>query len=48
MKLKTVVLIEARMNSSRLPGKVIKNLGKNTVIGVLIDRVKEQKILIIL
>lgn len=43
MKLKTVVLIEARMNSSRLPGKVIKNLGKNTVIGVLIDRVKRAK-----
>jgi spore coat polysaccharide biosynthesis protein SpsF len=43
MKYKTVALIEARMNSSRLPGKVIKKLGQDSVIGVLIERVKKAK-----
>ena len=41
--MKTIAFIEARMNSSRLPGKVIKKLGYDTVIGVLIDRVKKAK-----
>ena len=43
MKKKVIVLIEARMNSTRLPGKVIKNLGHDSVIGVLLERVKQIK-----
>ena len=41
MKKKVIVFVEARMNSTRLPGKVVKNLGQDSVIGVLIERLKK-------
>lgn len=34
----TVATIEARMTSSRLPGKMAMRLGGDTVLGVLVDR----------
>ena len=40
---KTVAIIEARMNSSRLPGKVLLKLGKFNIIDILIKRVKKSK-----
>jgi spore coat polysaccharide biosynthesis protein SpsF len=36
-----VATIEARMTSSRLPGKMAMPLGNSTVLGVLIDRLKQ-------
>ena len=44
-KIKIVATIEARMNSTRLPGKVMKKFGKHPMLGVLIDRlIKSKKI----
>ena len=44
-KIKIVATIEARMNSVRLPGKVMKKFGKHPMLGVLIDRlIKSKKI----
>ena len=37
---KVVATIEARMGSSRLPGKVLKPFYKSTVLGFMIDRLK--------
>lgn len=37
---KVVVSIEARMSSSRLPGKMLMNIGNKTVIQHLIDRLR--------
>lgn len=39
--MKTVAIIQARMGSSRLPGKVMKTLGDKTVLAHVIDRVKQ-------
>lgn len=38
--MKTVAIIQARMGSTRLPGKVMKNLGGKTVLNQVIARVK--------
>jgi len=35
---RTVAIIQARMGSTRLPGKVLMKMGKSTVLGYLIDR----------
>lgn len=45
MTIKTVgAIVQARMGSTRLPGKVLKNLSKNdSVLGVLIKRLKISK-----
>jgi len=40
---KTVVIIQARMNSSRLPGKVLRDLGGRTVLAHVIERCKAIK-----
>lgn len=40
---KIFVLIQARMGSKRLPGKVLKKIGGNALIGILLDRLKESK-----
>jgi len=40
---KTVLIIQARMNSQRLPGKVLLPLANTTVLGVLLERVKAAK-----
>ena len=41
MKKNVLALIEARMGSSRLKGKVLKKLGKTTVLDLLVKRVKK-------
>ncbi len=40
---KIVATIEARMTSSRLPGKVLKNLGGRPALQLLIERLKRSK-----
>ena len=43
-KVKFLVTIEARMNSTRLPGKVCLELEKSkTVLSILIDRIRKSK-----
>lgn len=39
--MKTVAIIQARMGSTRLPGKVMKKLKDKTVLGHVINRIKE-------
>jgi spore coat polysaccharide biosynthesis protein SpsF len=41
--MKTVAIIQARMGSSRLPGKVLRKLGDQTVLAHVIDRVRVAK-----
>lgn len=41
--MKTVAIIQARMGSSRLPGKVLRKLGNQTVLAHVIERVKVAK-----
>ncbi len=36
--MKTVIVLQARMGSSRLPGKVLRDLGGTTVLDLMIDR----------
>ena len=43
MSKKVGCIIEARMGSSRLPGKVLKKINNKTVIELLIERVKKVK-----
>ncbi|WP_425449713.1 cytidylyltransferase domain-containing protein [Dethiothermospora halolimnae] len=42
---KIVCIIQARMGSTRLPGKVIKKLSGKTVLSHVIDRVKQSKLI---
>lgn len=42
-KIKIISTIEARMNSSRLPGKVMRKLGKLNLLECLISRLKKSK-----
>lgn len=42
--MKTSVIIQARMGSTRLPGKILKKMGDNdTVLSVMLDRLKYAK-----
>ncbi len=43
--MKIVASIEARMGSSRLPGKVLKNFGEETTLSLLVKRLKTCKFL---
>ena len=43
--MKIVASIEARMGSSRLPGKVLKNFGEETTLSLLVKRLKTCKLL---
>jgi len=43
MKKKISIIVEARMNSTRLPGKVLKNIIGKTVIELLLNRLKSIK-----
>jgi spore coat polysaccharide biosynthesis protein SpsF len=38
---KTTIILQARMNSNRLPGKVMKLIGGVPMIGILIERLKK-------
>jgi len=42
---KTVCIIQARMGSSRLPGKVLRPLGNKTVLGNVIHRIQKCKLI---
>lgn len=42
------IILQARMNSERLPGKVMMHAGGRPMIGILIDRIKEAGIPILL
>ena len=45
MKNKISVIIQARMNSSRLPGKVLKKILNKPLIEFLIERVSMSKLI---
>ena len=40
-KLKVIILIQARMNSRRLPGKVLKKINGRTLINILTERLNK-------
>lgn len=42
---RTVAIVQARTGSSRLPGKVLLPLGKQTVLGLMIKRLKKAKLI---
>ena len=41
--IKILATVEARMNSTRLPGKVMKKLGKYNLLELLLKRVRKSK-----
>lgn len=43
MSKKVIVIIQARMGSTRLPGKVLMNIKNKTVLSHVVDRVKQCK-----
>ena len=43
MKIKVAAIIEARIQSTRLPGKVLKKINNKEVLKILIERVKQSK-----
>ncbi|MDA7780687.1 hypothetical protein N8938_01525 [Candidatus Pelagibacter sp.] len=43
MKLKVSAIIEARMSSSRLPGKVLKKINNKEILKMIIERVQSSK-----
>lgn len=43
IKEKIVAIVQARLDSSRLPGKVLKEFGDTTIIESVIDRLKQSK-----
>ena len=45
MKENIVAIIEARVNSKRLPGKVLKKIAGKTLLEILVDRIKKSKLL---
>ena len=40
---RVAIVVQARMGSTRLPGKVLKPIGEETVIGLIIKRLKKSK-----
>ena len=43
MNNKTTIIVQARMGSTRLPGKVLKKLNNHTILGFLIKRLEKAK-----
>ena len=41
--MRTVAIVQARVNSSRLPGKVLKPLGKKTILQMVLERLRFAK-----
>lgn len=44
-KHRIVAIIQARMGSTRLPGKVLKKIGNKTIIEIIIDRLKRSNLI---
>ena len=42
--MKTTIIIQARMASSRFPGKILKKIQNNTIIELIIKRLKKAKL----
>ena len=42
--MKTTIIIQARMNSTRLPGKVLKKIGGTPIINLIIKRLSRAKL----
>lgn len=45
LSMNIVAVTQARFSSSRLPGKVLKNLGNQTVLGLHLNRIKKAKLI---
>ena len=43
MNRKVLVIIQARLGSTRFPNKVLKKIGKKTVIEMIVDRISKSK-----
>ena len=41
--MKVVATIQARYSSKRFPGKVLKKIGKKTILEILVERLKKSK-----
>ena len=41
--MKTVIIVQARMGSTRLPGKVMKKIVDIPTIGIILKRLKKSK-----
>ena len=42
--MKTTIIIQARVASSRLPGKILKKIQNNTIIELIVKRLKKAKL----
>jgi len=45
MKKKIIVIIQARLTSKRFPNKVLKKIGKHSIIEIILKRVKKSKLI---
>ena len=45
MEVNTLAIIQARMNSTRLPGKVLKKVNDLTLIEILLQRLSQSKLI---
>ena len=43
MKIKVDAIIEARMSSKRLPGKILKKIHKKEILKIIIQRLQKSK-----
>tara|TARA_Y100001970_G_scaffold286823_1_gene409927 strand:- start:27 stop:2087 length:2061 start_codon:yes stop_codon:yes gene_type:complete len=43
IKMKTIIIVQARMGSTRLPGKVMKKINDIPIIGIILKRLKKTK-----
>ena len=43
--MKVLAIVQARLGSTRFPGKVLKKFGKKTIIQVLIERLSKSKLI---